>query len=255
MKRLITDNNIKNLSKKNLVKGLSFILTTTMIFGLMPMAVSAKETPVHELLIESELPIDHGTISVNIGGKGNWENFEHFTSDNITPSGVVRYVHEGERIVVAFDPDPGYVIYSGYARYPVNGGWVYLDKGFVWYGQIGTSFDFEVPYGLNSDYLEIGASFKYEPYEVIINESAHGTVTTEFIRNGDSRTYGVRFPQDHAAFVDTVKINAVPDEGYELTSLKVLRHGLSYEPITVTNNQFEMPDSYVTIEAVFTEIA
>lgn len=248
MKNLIT------INKKHIRNGLAFILALVLVFSFMPLTVSADETPVHELLIESELPIDHGMISVNIGAKGNWENFEHFTSANLTPSGAVRYVHEGERIHVAVEPEPGYIIYSCYARYYAHGHWIALDNGYALANDHGTDFIFEVPSGEGDYFIEVGASFKYQPFEVRVKDTAHGTITVDYTRNGNPNSYGRFFPENRAAAGDTITINAIPEEGYELTSLIVLEHGI-YDRITVTNNQFRMPRNFVTVEAVFTEIA
>ena len=72
-------------------------------------------------------------------------------------------------------------------------------------------------------------------YTISIGQSQNGTVTS----NTQTADYG-----------DTVTLTATPDVGYELDTLTVL--DANNNPVTVTNNQFTMPNSNVTVSATFT---
>lgn len=71
-------------------------------------------------------------------------------------------------------------------------------------------------------------------YTISIGQSQNGTVTS----NTQTADYG-----------DTVTLTATPDVGYELDTLTVL--DANSNPVTVTNNQFTMPNSNVTVSATF----
>ena len=77
----------------------------------------------------------------------------------------------------------------------------------------------------------------YTPtYEITVSEAENGTVTADVTS---------------AAEGDTVTLTVTPDSNYELDTLTVT--DASSNSVTVTNNQFTMPASAVTVSATFKE--
>ena len=71
-------------------------------------------------------------------------------------------------------------------------------------------------------------------YTITISQTTNGTVTSN-VQNAEAG--------------DTITLTVTPDTGYSLDTLTVL--DASSNPVTVTNNQFTMPASNVTVSATF----
>ena len=71
-------------------------------------------------------------------------------------------------------------------------------------------------------------------YSITISQTTNGTVTSN-VQNAEAG--------------DTITLTVTPDTGYELDTLTIL--DASSNPVTVTNNQFTMPASNVTVSATF----
>ena len=71
-------------------------------------------------------------------------------------------------------------------------------------------------------------------YTITISQTTNGAVTSN-VQNAEAG--------------DTITLTVTPDSGYELDTLTVL--DASSNPVTVTNNQFTMPASNVTVSATF----
>ena len=82
--------------------------------------------------------------------------------------------------------------------------------------------------------VTITVNFK-ELYAINVTTPDHGTVSTA--------------PAAMAAAGNTVTLSAVPDKGYELVGYTVTKDGGG--AVTVTNGQFTMPNSAVTVTATF----
>ena len=80
-----------------------------------------------------------------------------------------------------------------------------------------------------------------------------GTAHTITLSNGGSATGGDFFADVTSAYSGaTVTLTAAPDDGYAFSSWSVTNASTS-AAITVTNNQFTMPDANVNVSATFTE--
>ena len=95
---------------------------------------------------------------------------------------------------------------------------------------------FEMP----ANDVEIGVVLNERPrYAVIINESiAHGTVTAS--------------PNENILSGKTVTLTVTPADSYVLNTLTVT--DADSNPVAVTNNQFTMPESNVTVTATFSPV-
>ena len=85
--------------------------------------------------------------------------------------------------------------------------------------------------------VTITVNFK-ELYAINVTTPDHGTVLTA--------------PAARAAAGTPVTLSAVPDKGYELVGYTVTKDGGG--AVTVTNGQFTMPDSAVTVTAAFKKV-
>lgn len=86
--------------------------------------------------------------------------------------------------------------------------------------------------------VTVSASFTDDTYCISIPTTLHGTVTTT--------------PADNAASGASVSISIVPNDGYVLASLSV--KDSNNDDVSVSNNQFTMPSSSVTISASFARV-
>ena len=91
---------------------------------------------------------------------------------------------------------------------------------------------------MNRSSVIVSATYNYAIYSVSISQAQNGTVTS------DKQT---------AYFGETVTLTVTPNTGYSLDTLTVV--DTNSNPITVTNNQFTMPSSNVTVSAIFTYIS
>ena len=82
--------------------------------------------------------------------------------------------------------------------------------------------------------VTVSAVFIQTVFSITINDAEHGTVTSN---------------KQTASIGETVTLTINPDSDYELDTLTVVDE--SSNPITVTNNQFIMPASNVTVSATF----
>ncbi|MGI5913254.1 MAG: leucine-rich repeat protein [Bacteroidales bacterium] len=73
-------------------------------------------------------------------------------------------------------------------------------------------------------------------YPIIINTSSNGTVSSSY---------------DYARANTTVKLTAVPDEGYKLQSLSCAKQGGGEVTIDMNSHTFTMPNDGVTVSAAF----
>ena len=221
--------------------------------------VRATFARIRTIKVGSELRLAHGIIIVDVGVKGgsNWIEYR-----DLPASGAECTMFEGQDTYVVFEPDHGYMLYRGFAAYvPVSGDRVYLDDDWVYVAD-GAEGGFTAPEGVGDYDIEINASYHFRPLAVNINDSIqNGSVTVdEIVRNGESSLYKQNasvsssgplydFPVDKAAVGDTVILNVTPEEGYVLSELTVKD---DFEAdVAVENNSFTMPNSDVTVSAVF----
>jgi len=131
--------------------------------------------------------------------------------------------NEGETVTVTATPDAGYVL-SNIVVTKVGGGTVTPSGS-------GNTRTFVMP----SDNVTVTGNFVQLPQ--IQTSATNGTVTTS--------------PAEFAAEGTTVTITATPSSGYALSTITV--EDANHNNITVTNNQFTMPNSNVTVTATFVQ--
>ena len=153
---------------------------------------------------------------------------EHSITANVTPSegGTVELsqttADEGTEVTFTVKPNPGYEM-DGNPR--MTG----LSSTMTNHGDGSYTFTME------DEDVTISVAFKQVTYAITVTQPAHGKVSTE--------------PEAMAAAGNTVTLSAVPDKGYELVGYTVTKDGGG--AVTVTNGQFTMPDSAVTVTATF----
>lgn len=128
----------------------------------------------------------------------------------------------GEKVTFTVKPNPGYEM-DGYPR--MTG----LSSTMTNHGDGSYTFTME------DEDVTISVAFKQVAYAIDVTQPANGTVSTE--------------PAAMAAAGTTVTLSAEPDKGYELVGYTVTKDGGG--AVTVTNGQFVMPNSAVTVSATF----
>ena len=98
-----------------------------------------------------------------------------------------------------------------------------------------TNPDGSYTFTMEDEDVTISVAFKKVAYAINVTTPDHGKVSTE--------------PTAMAAAGTTVTLSAVPDKGYELVGYTVTKDGGG--AVTVTNGQFVMPNSAVTVSATF----
>ena len=154
------------------------------------------------------------------------------TTHNITvdknppEGGTVELSHNtaaaGTEVTFTVKPNPGYEM-DGYPR--MTG----LSSTMTNHGDGSYTFTME------DEDVTISVAFKKVAYAINVTTPDHGKVSTE--------------PEAMAAAGTPVTLTAVPDKGYELVGYTVTKDGGG--AVTVTNGQFTMPDSAVTVSATF----
>lgn len=102
------------------------------------------------------------------------------------------------------------------------------------------------------EYVPIGNSFVMPNNDVWISAKFRSTLPYSVTLNGNGQHGTVTFQQGNGTFYegDQVKINAIPDEGYQLTELSGLPADYVFEDNLLL---FTMPRRNLTISATFTE--
>ena len=153
---------------------------------------------------------------------------EHSITANVTPSegGTVELsqttADEGTEVTFTVKPNPGYEM-DGNPR--MTG----LSSTMTNHGDGSYTFTME------DEDVTISVAFKKVAYAINVTTPDHGKVSTE--------------PEAMAAAGTPVTLTAVPDKGYELVGYTVTKDGGG--AVTVTNGQFVMPASAVTVTATF----
>lgn len=153
---------------------------------------------------------------------------EHSITANVTPAegGTVELsqttADEGTKVTFTVKPNPGYEM-DGNPR--MTG----LSSTMTNHGDGSYTFTME------DEDVTISVAFKQVTYAINVTQPANGKVSTE--------------PEAMAAKGTPVTLTAVPDDGYELVGYTVTKDGGG--AVTVTNGQFTMPDSAVTVTATF----
>ena len=259
--------------KKGVRKILAVIIIAMMFVTMIPMGSQQvyAGSGTREIWIGSELELNHGTIGLLIKTDDTpWnpspEYYEFFGGSpgiamNTVPitvidaSGTVRYIEEGQEAHVVWDPDVGYYYYSGNVRYIPRGEEVTLIQPPS--PSQGYDDTFVAPdSSVVGDYLiEINGVFKPFEYNLSLDSSVeHGTISGTVIdAKGNEREYNGTAKTD-----ETVYLNFVPEEGYELRrdSVEVIQT-LSNYSVSVSANytlgefSFTMPYWGATVKAVF----
>lgn len=144
---------------------------------------------------------------------------------SMTPGGSVTCrttAQEGNVVTFTVTPHAGYEMDGAPSITGLNGDYSITADG---------KYSFSMP----ANDVMINVTFKQVAYAITVTQPAHGKVSTE--------------PEAMAAAGTPVTLTAVPDEGYELVGYTVTKDGGG--AVTVTNGQFVMPNSAVTVSATF----
>lgn len=150
---------------------------------------------------------------------------EYKISVSMTSGGSVTCrttAQEGDVVTFTVTPHAGYEMVGVPTISGLNGDYSITADG---------KYSFRMP----ANDVTINVTFKQVAYAITVTQPAHGKVSTE--------------PEAMAAAGNTVTLSAVPDEGYELVGYTVTKDGGG--AVTVTNGQFVMPASAVTVSAAF----
>lgn len=162
------------------------------------------------------------------GDEGGETTGEHSITANVTPDegGDVELsqatADEGDEVTFTVKPSPGYEMDG-------NPGIYGLDSTITNHGDGSYTFIME------DEDVTITVAFKQVAYAINVTQPANGKVSTK--------------PAAMAAAGTTVTLSAVPDKGYVLD--KYIVTDANGDPVTVTNGQFKMPESAVTVTATF----
>lgn len=144
---------------------------------------------------------------------------------SMTPGGSVTCrttAQEGDVVTFTVTPHAGYEMDGAPTISRLDGDYSITADG---------KYSFRMP----ANDVTINVAFKKVAYAINVTTPDHGKVSTE--------------PTAMAAAGTTVTLSAVPDEGYELVGYIVTKDGGG--AVTVTNGQFVMPASAVTVTAAF----
>lgn len=144
---------------------------------------------------------------------------------SMTPGGSVTCrttAQEGDVVTFTVTPHAGYEMDGAPTISGLDGDYSITADG---------KYSFRMP----ANDVTINVTFKQVAYAITVTQPAHGKVSTE--------------PEAMAAAGNTVTLSAVPDKGYELVGYTVTKDGGG--AVTVTNGQFTMPNSAVTVSATF----
>lgn len=145
---------------------------------------------------------------------------------SMTPGGSVKLsrttAQTGDEVTFTVTPHAGYEMDGAPS---ITG----LDRDYS------TNPDGSYTFTMEDKDVTISVAFKKVAYAITVTQPAHGKVSTE--------------PEAMAAAGTPVTLTAVPDEGYELVGYTVTKDGGG--AVTVTNGQFVMPASAVTVSATF----
>lgn len=173
-----------------------------------------------------------GALFQATGDEGGETTGEHSITANVTPSegGTVELsqttADEGDEVTFTVKPNPGYEM-DGNLRISGLGSTI-DDKG-----------DGSYTFTMEDEDVTISVAFKQVTYAINVDSAiANGKVSTA--------------PAARAAAGTTVTLSAEPDTGYELVGYTVTKDGGG--AVTVTNGQFTMPDSAVTVSATFKKV-
>lgn len=175
-----------------------------------------------------DMPNDDVTIAAIFRSEGGETTGEHSITANVTPAegGTVELSHNtaaaGTKVTFTVKPNPGYEM-DGNLRISGLG------------STIDNRGDGSYTFTMEDEDVTISVAFKQVAYAITVTQPAHGKVSTA--------------PAAMAAAGTPVTLTAVPDEGYELVGYTVTKDGGG--AVTVTNGQFTMPDSAVTVTATF----
>jgi uncharacterized protein (TIGR02145 family) len=147
------------------------------------------------------------------GGTFNSENIPTVTVTCETEGATIYYTTDGS------DPDMNSPVYSG--PIPINGTTTV---------KVMAMADNMLPSEIVTAEFTIN-----QVYNVLFEDIMHGMATADTLKGVEG---------------DVITLTATPDEGYFLKQWDVLNNTTD-EPITVTDNTFEMPASDVTVNAVF----
>lgn len=153
---------------------------------------------------------------------------EHSITANVTPAegGTVELSHNtaaaGTEVTFTVKPNPGYEMDGNLSISGLS-------------GTIDNHGDGSYTFTMEDEDVTISVAFKQVTYAITVTQPAHGKVSTE--------------PEAMAAAGTPVTLSAVPYEGYELVGYTVTKDGGG--AVTVTNGQFVMPNSAVTVTATF----
>ena len=254
------------MKRIKMTKIASALLSVFMIISMLPSWSNVHaETRTVDVYIGSELRLEHGSSGMLLRTEDTPYQvdptmFEYFRGEPremhfvpatvIGPEGTSRTMEVGQEAHIVWEPDAGYYIYSGSARYSPIGGGDYVT--FFQPGREGGDCIFNAP--AEADYIQINAKFKPYSFNVSTDSSVkHGTISgTVTDAEGNERTF------DGTACTDeTVDLTFLAEEGYELRRDSVivktsenLEVPLSAD-YTLGKISFTMPFLPVTVYAVF----